>query len=54
MNFQLTMMIYEYINYKYGRNCHISYITYDKKFNLIMAPNTLHFNIYNKDYSNSH
>lgn len=37
---------------KYGTNCHITYIHYDKnKFQLIMPPNTLHFGIYGKDYS---
>lgn len=39
-------------NYKYGKNCHISYITYEKKkFKLAVSPNTLHFGLYGKDYS---
>jgi broad specificity phosphatase PhoE len=39
-------------DYKYGANCHITYITYNnKKFNLAIVPNTLHFGLYNKNYS---
>ena len=38
---------------KYGKECHISHLTYDSKkdkYNLTRCPNTLHFKIYNKKY----
>jgi len=39
-------------DYKYGSNCHISYLIYsNKKFKLLYPPSTAHFKIYNKDYS---
>ena len=39
-------------NFKYGKNCHISYFKYDKnKFTLIRSPNTIHFSLYNKNFS---
>ena len=38
-------------NFKYGTNCHISYINYDNEFKLITGPSTLHFGIYNKNYT---
>ena len=35
----------------YGSNCHITYIKMNNnKFQMIMPPNTLHFNIYKKNY----
>lgn len=40
-------------SYKYGANCHITYIQYNNNnFNMIMPPSTLHFNVYKKNYSN--
>lgn len=53
-------------DYKYGSNCHITYIVYhdSKKFagpkgtraslELMYGPSTAHFKIYGKDYSTSH
>lgn len=39
-------------NYKYGSNCHISFVTYeDNIFTLVYGPSTAHFKIYDKDYS---
>jgi len=40
-------------NYKYSRNCHITYFLYNNnQFQLLYHPNTLHFGIYGKDYIN--
>jgi broad specificity phosphatase PhoE len=37
-------------NYKFGSNCHITYIIYNKKqFYLEYGPSTLHLGIYNKN-----
>ena len=37
-------------NYKYGSNCHITYIIYNKKqFYLEYGPSTMHLGIYNKN-----
>ena len=39
-------------DFKFGSNCHITLIKQEKnKFKMIMPPNTLHFGIYNKNYS---
>jgi broad specificity phosphatase PhoE len=38
------------INTSYSKNCTVTYITYDNIFKMIMAPSSLHFNIYNKNY----
>ena len=39
-------------DYTYGGNCHITYVVQQKnKFNLMTAPNTLHFAIYDKNYN---
>jgi len=40
-------------SYKYGTNCHITYIQYNNnEFHMIAPPSTLHFKLYDKDYSN--
>ena len=40
------------INTIYSKNCTITYITYNNnKFELITSPNSLHFDIYNKNYN---
>jgi broad specificity phosphatase PhoE len=37
--------------YKYGSNCHITYIKYDSgNFKLITKPNTNHFGLFNESY----